>query len=120
MVRVYPLDHNSRIFRNAYVIDTGKLFNYGSLTPYVSKLVFVLEGTERDYEIADIFENEFEEFDPTCDVIIPTGRVFAAFILGFMLRKFEEVFVGIYEKKMYNFVRISYLDMERMLTNDGV
>lgn len=98
----------SKRFRKAYIVEKGRLHidSEKSLQKYAEEIVYILTGTEEIEEIAKALRGNFFEFNPDCDVIIPTGRVVSSFLLGRIMRFIPTFYVGIYSNKNYNFMEI--------------
>ncbi len=96
----------SKQFRNAYVIERGKLNDVSALEPYAEKIIYILKGDEQDAEIVEAIKNNYYGFTPSLDVIIPTGRVISSFIFGFLLNSWIEISIGVYRNKDYTFLKV--------------
>ena len=98
----------SKRFRKAYVVEKGRLHvdSEESLQRYAEEIVYILTGTEKAEEIAEALRSNFFEFNPDCDVIIPTGRVISSFLLGRIMRWIPTFYVGVYSDKNHNFMKI--------------
>jgi hypothetical protein len=92
--------------------------NVSALGAYADNVTFILQGDERDEEIAEAIRKIMPTFDRSVDVIIPAGRVIASFILGYMLREFSEFYIGVYSDKQYSFLKIYPTELDRMMYND--
>ena len=98
----------SKQFRKAYIVEKGRLHiaSEESLQKYAEEIVYILTGTEEVKDIAKALRNNFFEFNPDRDVIIPTGRVISSFLLGRIMRFIPAFYVGVYSDKTYNFTMI--------------
>ncbi len=110
----------SKQFRNAYIIEKGKLNDMSALEPYVSEITYILSGDERDKEIAQAFRDNFTSFNPDLDVIIPTGRVISSFVLGYLMGFIPTFYIGIYRDKNYSFVMIYNQNNFIRTSNDAI
>lgn len=97
----------SKRFRVAYVTEKGKLNDVPALEEHAEKVKYVLKGTEQDAEVIQAIYGTFSfTFDPDYDVIIPTGRTFVSFILGYFMRSVPPFYIGIYRDKQYKFMKV--------------
>lgn len=86
---------------------------------HAENIMYILKGDERDEEIAISISKVMPGFDRSLDVIIPTGRVIASFILGYMLRELSDFYIGVYSDKKYSFLKVYPTELDRVI-NDNV
>lgn len=82
-MKIRALDFGSNKYRTAYVVQPAH--DYTLLQKHCDRIKFMTSGYEDAIDIVSRLKNELEDYDPTLDVIVPSGRTYANLILGMFL-----------------------------------